>query len=291
MLRPRRGSRRASRAAGWCGPHRTIATRGHSAPRPPPPATRRRGRSPPPARPAGPGAPAHPRRQQGGGADRPRRRLGPQRSGAGHVAQGAGGVARVFAQGRPESDSLRRRGGASCGPASCRRGGMIAIALALLAAGRVVTLDEAVQAARERQPQLRQARANTEAAGARAQQSLAPLLPQVTAIAGYQRTTANGINRPGSGSASAGNGSSWDTVNSFTDSVQASQLIFDFGAGTNRWRSAKALADAQAANERAVVLQVDYNVRAAYFDTRANQALVQVARENLQNQERHLAQT
>ena len=167
---------------------------------------------------------------------------------------------------------------------------MIAIALALLAAGRVVTLDEAVQAARERQPQLRQARANTEAAGARAQQSLAPLLPQVTAIAGYQRTTANGINRPGSGSASAGNGSSWDTVNSFTDSIQASQLIFDFGAGTNRWRSAKALADAQAANERAVVLQVDYNVRAAYFDTRANQALVQVARENLENLQRHLAQ-
>ena len=168
---------------------------------------------------------------------------------------------------------------------------MIAIALALLAAGRVLTLDEAVQAARERQPQLRQARANTEAAGARAQQSFAPLLPQVTAIAGYQRTTANGINRPGSGTAAGGNGSSWDTVNSFTDSIQASQLIFDFGAGTNRWRSAKALADAQAANERAVVLQVDYNVRAAYFDTRANQALVQVARENLENQERHLAQT
>ena len=169
---------------------------------------------------------------------------------------------------------------------------MIIAALVLLSAARIVTLDEAVQTARERQPQLRQARANTEAAGARAGQAFAPLLPQVTATAGYQRTTHNGLIRPGSGTASASDtGSTWSLVNSFSDSIQASQLLFDFGAQTNRWRSAKALADAQAANERATMLQVDYNVRAAYFDTRANQALVQVARENLANLQQHLQQT
>jgi outer membrane protein len=165
-------------------------------------------------------------------------------------------------------------------------------ALALLFAARIVTLDQAVQTARERQPQLRQARANTEAAGARARQSFSPLLPQVTATAGYQRTTANAIERPGGTSVTGvGAGSSWDTFNSFSDSIQASQLLFDFGVQTNRWRSAKALADAQAANEHATMLQVDYNVRAAYFDTRANQALVQVARENLANLQQHLQQT
>ena len=44
---------------------------------------------------------------------------------------------------------------------------MIAAALALLAAAQVITLDQAVQTAREQQPQLRQARANTAAADAR----------------------------------------------------------------------------------------------------------------------------
>src|SRR6266436_1075774 len=50
---------------------------------------------------------------------------------------------------------------------------------ARVAAARIVTLDEAVQSAREHQPQIRQARANTAAAGARASQALAPLLPQL----------------------------------------------------------------------------------------------------------------
>ncbi len=164
---------------------------------------------------------------------------------------------------------------------------MIAALLTLLAAAQVVTLDEAVQSARERQPQLRQARANTQAAGARASQSLAPLLPQLNATAGYQRSTAHGIQRPGIATVTDQPG----TFNSFSDTVNLSQLIFDFGSQPNRWRAAKALADAQAGNERATALQVDFTVRAAYFDARANRALLQVARNNLANLEKHLYQT
>jgi outer membrane protein len=163
---------------------------------------------------------------------------------------------------------------------------------ALLAAARIVTLDEAVQSARERQPQLRQARANTAAAGARAREAFAPLLPQLTATAGYSRTTANAIARPGAASVpGTSTGSEFDTFNSFSDNISASQLLFDFGAQPNRWRAAKALANAQAASERATALSVDFTVRAAYFDARANRALAQVARENLANQQRHLEQT
>jgi outer membrane protein len=171
---------------------------------------------------------------------------------------------------------------------------MIALALSLLAASRVLTLDEAVLSARERQPQLRQARANTAAAGSRAREALAPLLPQVSATASYQRTTANTIVRPGTSSV-VGTGtpgtSTWDTYNSFGDSVNATQLIYDFGASTKRWRAAQATAVSQAASERATALQVDFNVRASYFDARANRALVQVAQETLDNQLKHLAQT
>ena len=96
---------------------------------------------------------------------------------------------------------------------------MILAVAALVAASRIVTLDEAVQSARERQPQLRQARASTAAADARARQAFAPLLPQLSATAGYQRTTANTIEQPGSGTTVVGRpgGSSFDTFNSLSD--------------------------------------------------------------------------
>ena len=58
------------------------------------------------------------------------------------------------------------------------------ILLALIAAARIVTLEEALQTARARQPQLRQARAASEAAGARSGQALAPMLPQLSLTAG-----------------------------------------------------------------------------------------------------------
>src|SRR5687768_6086363 len=64
-------------------------------------------------------------------------------------------------------------------------------------ATRVLTLAQATEIALAIQPQLRQARAQTNAAMARADQALAPLLPQVTAVGSYQRSTANFTPRPG----------------------------------------------------------------------------------------------
>ena len=118
----------------------------------------------------------------------------------------------------------------------------------------------------------------------------------MSAQAGYQRTTANTIPRPGApvtqtaGSAGPTTGS-WSTFNSFSDSITASQLLFDFGASPNRYQAARAAADAQAAQERATALQVDFVVRQAFFDARAKRALQQVARETLSNQQAHLRQT
>ena len=166
-----------------------------------------------------------------------------------------------------------------------------ALIAVLLSAARVVTLEEAVQSARERQPQIRQARAVTEAAAARAREAFAPMLPQINAQAGYQRTTANSISRPGAPVTQGRSGSSWDTFNSFSDSIAASQLIWDFGTTPYRWKAAEAQADAQAAQERATALQVDFTVRQAYFDARANRALMKVAEDNLANQQLHLKQT
>jgi outer membrane protein len=155
---------------------------------------------------------------------------------------------------------------------------------------RVLTLEEALRVAHERQPQLRQAHAGTEAAGARARQAEAPLLPQLSATAGYQRATGNIITRPGVFTGTVSHPQTLDTFNSFNSSVTANQLIYDFGQTTGRYHAFTSLAEATAEAERATALQVTLTVRTAFFDARANKSLVQVARESFRNLEAHLEQ-
>jgi outer membrane protein len=156
--------------------------------------------------------------------------------------------------------------------------------LALLCALPVLTLEDALRTARERQPQLRQARAATEAASARASGAFAPLLPQLTGTAGVQRT-----NRGGSVLVGASAGSA-PFFNYFTGSLGATQLLWDFGAGPNKWRAARAQEESAGSSERATALLVAFNVRSAYFFARASRALVGVAQDSLRNTQRHLEQ-
>jgi len=144
--------------------------------------------------------------------------------------------------------------------------------------GQVLTLDEAVGLARQNQPQLRQARAGTEAAAARASEARSPLLPQVSGSVGYARSTQNGR---------AGFSPSAESLGA---SGTVSQLLWDFGQTPNRFRAARASADAQREAEQATGLQVVLGVRTAYFTARAAKDLVAVARDNLSNQEAHLQQ-
>lgn len=158
---------------------------------------------------------------------------------------------------------------------------------------RTLSLEEALGTARTNQPQLRQARAATEAARARVDQTRAPLLPQVSSTASFQRTTSNFVARPGTLPSSLSQGSrsaSFDTFGFYNAGLSASQLVYDFGQTTGRWRAAEAGAEAQADTERATRLQIDLDARTAYFDARAAKALVMVAQETLANQNRHLTQ-
>jgi outer membrane protein len=168
---------------------------------------------------------------------------------------------------------------------------MIQIVAALLAAARILSLDEAVESARERQPQLRQARAATEAAAARQTQAFSSMLPQVSATASYLRTTTNAVSRPGAPSTQGQNTGSFSTSPSISDNVTASVLLFDFMATPNRYRAAGALAESARDSEQATSLQVDFNVRSAYFTARADKSLVRVAEDTLANLQRHLEQT
>src|SRR5262249_43236388 len=59
---------------------------------------------------------------------------------------------------------------------------------------------------------------------------------------------------------------------------------------TERWRAAEATTDAAKASARATEYQVLLGARQAFFQARAQKALVRVAGETLANQERHLSQ-
>jgi outer membrane protein len=142
----------------------------------------------------------------------------------------------------------------------------------------VLTLAEALGRAREHHPLLRQARAATRAARARVDQATAPLFPEVSADAGYGRATANAP--PG--------GSRWDTFNRFDFGLRLDQVIYDFGRTSRRIDAADARAEAEADDARATLLAIERDVRVSYFDASAARALLEVARETLAVNERHV---
>lgn len=169
---------------------------------------------------------------------------------------------------------------------------ILAVAAPALAAEapRTLTLDEALETAREHQPQIRQAQASTGAAEARVDEARASLLPQVSGSASYQRSTANSVTRVGS-FVNPSRGSSWTTYPYTSFGLSASELLYDFGATSSRLGAAKASAVGQRDSERGTLQQVLYAVRTAYFQSRAAKGLVTVAKDTLANQEKHLSQT
>ncbi|MGD1147889.1 MAG: TolC family protein [Thermoanaerobaculaceae bacterium] len=167
-------------------------------------------------------------------------------------------------------------------------------AAAPVASPRILTLDEAIATARAQQPQLRQAAATTQAALARVDESFAPLLPQVSGSAEYQRESANYAGGPStlpSQTSGGTNNESWSSVNYFTLGLNASQLLYDFGQTSSKWRSSQASAASQRDSEHTTLEQVLYSVRNVYFQARAAKGLVQVASDTLANQQKHMEQT
>lgn len=158
--------------------------------------------------------------------------------------------------------------------------------------GPLLTLEQALATARERQPSLHQAQAEVAAADARARQALATLLPQVSANAQYSRTTANFAGRPGSVPSNLGTAAqsaSFDTFSYFNFGLGVNQLIYDFGSWDKK-AAVERLADASRSSHAATAVQVALAVRTAYFEARAARALVRVAEETVANQSRHLEQ-
>lgn len=169
---------------------------------------------------------------------------------------------------------------------------MLGIAVLAQAQPRVLTLEEALKTAAA-QPRLTQARAAADAARARVDQAASGLYPQVHASASYQRSTSNFAGRPGQdadpNAANRPRGS-FDMYNYFAFGIDVNQLVWDFGQTTGRKDAAEASADSVENDQRTAQIDVAFNVRTAFFEARAQKALLEVAKETLANQERHLQQ-
>jgi outer membrane protein len=152
----------------------------------------------------------------------------------------------------------------------------------------VLTLAEALRAARAHQPAIANALGNLVTAEGQSDQARAALLPQLNGTASYQRATRN--------YSSAQLGSAppavalLNTVPTWKFAANFSQLVTDFGETLNKWRAAHLSAEASAASVHVSEAQVTFNLRTAFFAARAAKDMVAVARDNLANQERHLSQ-
>jgi len=155
----------------------------------------------------------------------------------------------------------------------------------------VLTLNDALATARSVQPQVRAAIAATAAAQARSDEAFAALLPQVFGNAEYQRGTANVVSRPGAIVGQPAPAFNWKTFGSYNLGVTANQLIYDFGQTSGRWHAAQANEAAQRESEKTTLSEVLFTVRTSFFQARAAKGLVDVAKETLADQQKHLEQT
>ena len=185
---------------------------------------------------------------------------------------------------------------------------LVATPIFFQASPRVLHLADAERVALEHQPAMQQARAQTNVAEARATTARAPLFPQLTATAQYQRARGSSLGRgvattPTSGAGSGAPGgvgggtttavvttSNPTGVDLFSFGATATQLIWDFGKTYEQSRAANRLVLSARAQQRVTSQNVVLDVRRAYFAARAQKALVVVATDTLANQQRHLEQ-
>jgi outer membrane protein len=161
-------------------------------------------------------------------------------------------------------------------------------AVAAETTGGALTLDEALRVARAHHPQLQAARAQTEVYVAKVGEARAPLLPQVSSSLSYTRSYGQSASSTTSGALVPLLGGT--SSNAYAIGATASQLLYDFGQTTGRWRASQAILRSQQASERNLALQVSFNLRSSYYAAATARALLKVAEETVRNQDAHLRQ-
>jgi outer membrane protein len=155
---------------------------------------------------------------------------------------------------------------------------------------QVLTLRDAEQSAEAHHPALALSAAAADNAEARAAESRAALLPQVIASGNYKFATGNRTIRIATPLSLGRPPPSPHLYDYLTGGITATQLLTDFGQSTEAWRAARLAAQSSTLDARAARLAARLDVRLAFFAARARRDLVDVAREDVGNQRRHLEQ-
>jgi outer membrane protein len=169
------------------------------------------------------------------------------------------------------------------------RGGVVVFAdepKASQAMPEVLTLEKAVELALSNHPSLRVASGTQAINEALVGQAQSGFYPQVSALSGYQRTTANATrNFTGSPFPRRTTG---DTFGFYQNSVTLNQLLYDFGTIKSQVDTAQYNLQAANANAETTVQTVVINVQQAYFSLQQAQRLVKVNEEALTQFKQHL---
>ncbi|MBI5508605.1 MAG: TolC family protein [Deltaproteobacteria bacterium] len=157
------------------------------------------------------------------------------------------------------------------------------------AAARLLTLDDALSAAKQDNPLLIAARANAAAAGYKVDEVRAGYLPQANVVASYARGTSNFTPRPGFSSFRLQlPPESMTSVDYYSAALNVSQTIYDFGKTGGVYDAAIADGEAAAADVKTTADGVYVATVAAYFAVLASQELLQAAHETERQMQRHL---
>jgi outer membrane protein TolC len=149
-----------------------------------------------------------------------------------------------------------------------------------------VTLQQAVELAMQQQPQLRQQKAQVEAALGRVDLARTARRPTVSVSA----SLAAGSSRVTCDMANNCSGGFFDPTASTGLGARADWLIYDFGQTRTSIRAAELSAEAAAAAVGTSTLDIRTNVEVAYLEAVARQRLVKVAEATVKSEEVHLDQ-
>src|SRR5438552_9638113 len=152
---------------------------------------------------------------------------------------------------------------------------------------RVLTLDECIAIALEAQPRIQATLADYAAARFRVNQSLAPLLPQLSGLVSASRSESTSVTTTSAGR-------NIDTIQSrqfgdtFLAQVQLSQLLFDFGKTLAATDASRKLAEVAVEDVELQRQLIALAVKEAYTNTLFSQRLIRVQQQAVERAEPNL---
>jgi outer membrane protein len=166
-----------------------------------------------------------------------------------------------------------------------------------------LTLEQAIEVALQNHPKIREAAADTSAAGARIGEARSYLGPQLFGMTEYLRSTDNGIGNTsyydpygalprmtGINHDLAANDfeQSWDTSNNYAGGLALSQFLFDFGRRRGLVAQRQFEAAAAASDQQLTQLDIIFEVSRRYFGVLAAKQLIRVYEKGVEQRKYHL---